>query len=263
MAVTELLSTELDVYNKVVMVVSDTGEHAGTWERSKEAIRNTIATTDGIIRTVLKLVYSTTLTSASAIDCGFPQPWSGNSGTGTIRLATANTTNTITQLFTLTYESTTYESTGSYYTCVGSITGSDGNSYVASDFTGSYLSILSTYHGGSPSDTDVIFIPTYKNERMLVEISSSLAASAILQSLYIAENPNAEDFSQRLKESALDMLKTLVDPNSNTELITVARTSRNINPIQVDYEIDEIGNDVTNYAAREWSSVVGSIPWWG
>ena len=252
----ELLSTPLDTYNKFVNLVSDTGEYAGTWERSQAAIQNVISITDGIIRASLKLTYGTTLTSSDAIEAGFPQSWSGNTGSGTIRLATADTTNTITQMFTLTYDDS------GYYTVVGGITGSDGNCYTNTTFTGSYLSIDTAHHGGTPSDGDVIYIPTYKNEKLLVEISSNLATAAILQSVFIAEMPNAEEFSEVLKRHALSLLKSLVSSNSDMELVTISRTSRNINPIMQPFVIDEFGTDVTRYASDEFSATVGAYPWW-
>ena len=125
-----------------------------------------------------------------------------------------------------------------------------GTGAINSTFTSNPITFDSTFWTGTPSINDRFYIRTYNVDQILVEISSQLAASQILNSVYTENIPNqagtSKTYNRQANESLRDLRKTRI-------FLIKGISDINLDPIQTDYEIDDYGNDVTNYKDDEWN----------
>lgn len=92
---------------------------------------------------------------------------------------------------------------------------------------------------------DIVYLATYTYEETLSTLCAKLAAAYILDatsnSQLSADGPN----SQGLKAEVEKLLEKIKDPFA--EMLEVSQKTHDDNPIAVHYDIDEFGNDNTEY----------------
>lgn len=248
-----LLCTEMDVIDKVPQLY-ESGTSPEYPVRSLAQIRRTIYSTDGQLRSLLRNLYGNDLTITSWADV--PEPKDVNTGSGGLTEATASAS-AITELWTVTYTSS------SAFSVSGALSGAQGTGTKSTAFasTNGYLSIAAASWSGTPSSGDIFFIRVFAVEPTLVDVSACLAAISICRSVYGAQIPNSSDFAEQYEaylwgsETKPGILRLILDPTKSGMTLQKGLTSRNLNPIQVDWEISDEGQDVTDYATKEWDSV--------
>ena len=172
---------------------------------------------------------------------GVPVPYHSNAGNVVLYGASAGAS-AYTELWTVTCGTTTF-------TITGNLQGSLSGAAYASDFQATDISILASAWSGTPTTSDIYYVPTYDRYQAIVTVTSMLAAGYALNSEYTEEVPNASTYGVRLENGAMDLLKRLADPEGKNGLAfdTSARISGDIEPIAQSYVIDETGTDVTEY----------------
>lgn len=248
-----LMCTERDVIDRIPQLY-ESGASSEYPVRSLAQIRRTIYQTDGQLRSMLRVLYGATLTITSWADV--PEPKDVNTGTGSLTEATASAA-AITELWTLTFSSSTA------FSASGALSGSQGTGSTSTAFasTNGNLSIAAANWAGTPASGDIFFIRIFAVEPTLVDISACLAAISILRSVYGAEIPNSSDLAEQYEaylwgaEKKPGILRLLLDPTASGTVLQKGLSARNLSPIQVDWEISDEGEDVTNYATKEWDSV--------
>ena len=255
---TQLLCTELDVIDLAPQLYQS-GEANEYPVKSLAQIRSIILTTDGQIRSALRQLYGSTLTITPY--AASPEAKSTNTGTGVLSDATIGTS-AITELWTITFSSTTA------FSVSGALSGSQGSGTTSAAFTSTngYLAIPTANWSGTPASNDKFYVRVYAVEAMLIDCSRHLAAAVVLQAEYTEQSPNASSAADRYiayvwgqgatrdTPRIIGLLQRLMDPSSGLEL-SVGISARNLDPVQVDWEISDTGEDVTNYAEKAWDAV--------
>jgi len=218
-----------------------------------QRMNNYIRGNDGKIRANLIKVYGTNLTVTPTYT--IPEPNFNNVGSQEFNFLNAsgaqlnlNATTTKTDVISINFtnDSGAFSVTSQLY-------GNQGTGDTATTFTAtnSCIQFDSTFWSGSGAKTnDRFYIKTYNVDQILVDISSMLAAAQILNSVYTESIPNRSMTSGSYKKQAMESLTQLRDMDI---YLSKDINSINLDPIQVDYEIDDLGNDVTNYADAEWN----------
>ena len=210
-------------------------------------IRNYILTSDGVIRSKLKRVYGSDLTTTPWSK--IPEPNPNNGGDAILSPFITVSSDAITEVWTLTFTSSTE------FTISGSISGSQGTGSTTSDSSSSngYITIPSSKWSGTPSVGDVFYIRVYNVEQTLVELSAKRAAATILNSIYTEFVPNQSETARRLLEEVDEVLNKLVDPNSPDEL-SIGRLAPDLDPLQLlpGYWVSDEGEDISKYAPDEY-----------
>ena len=224
---------------------------------SEIELRSIITRTDARLKSELKPYYGGTLTT-SAPYATTPVPRFGNTQTGNLLLQNAAGTETLTvssslsntQVYTITFTST------SAFSVSSDLTGSNGTGSVSSDFTttDTFLTIPKQLWNGSFFNGDVHYIRVYTHESALVQLSALLAANQVLNTIYTEEVPDASASAEKYMEQYLRQMRAL---QRGEAFLEKGLSTRDINPIQLDYEIDEYGTDATNYADKDYNPRTG------
>jgi hypothetical protein len=132
------------------------------------------------------------------------------------------------------------------------LSGAQGNTTTSSDITTTdlVLTIEKECWNGTFVTDDVFYVKVHKYEGMLVHLSSLCAANYILNTIYTEEVPDASATAAKYDQMYRRLRRSLTTGEAFLEMGTI---SRNIDPIQIDYEVDEYGQDVTNYKDSEWN----------
>jgi hypothetical protein len=176
-------------------------------------MRNVILESDGRLRSALRRWYGTDLTSGITPWAKIPERKrlgrfsDANDNTSDAELLPWITVgaSAITELWTLTFTSTTA------YTITGAISGSQGTGSTSSDSasTNGYITVPSANWSGTPANNDVYWVRVYDVEAQIVELSSLLAASAILADNTTEYVPNQSEASLGYLARARAILKAL------------------------------------------------------
>ncbi len=220
---------------------------------SEIEIRSLITRTDTRLKNELRPYYGSTLTTSTPYATS-PVPRFGNTQTGNLLLENAAGTETLTvssslsntQVYTITFTSTTAFSVSS------DLTGANGTGSTASDFTttDTFLTIPTELWNGSFFNGDVHYIRVYTHESALVQLSALLAANQVLNTIYTEEVPDASASAEKYLEQYQRQVRAL---QRGEAFLEKGLSTRDINPIQVDYEIDEYGVDATDYPEKDWN----------
>jgi len=220
---------------------------------SEIEIRSLITRTDTRLKNELRPYYGSTLTTSTPYATS-PIPRFGNTQTGNLLLENAAGTETLTvssslsntQVYTITFTSATAFSVES------DLTGSNGTGSTASDFTttDTFLTIPTELWNGTFFNGDVHYIKVYTHETALVYLSSLLAANQVLNTIYTEEVPDASASAEKYLEQYQRQVRAL---QRGEAFLEKGLSTRDINPIQVDYEIDEYGVDATDYPEKDWN----------
>jgi len=132
------------------------------------------------------------------------------------------------------------------------LTGAQGTGSTSLSFTttDTFLTIPNECWSGSFETEDSWYIAVYNYEGMLSHLSSLLAAVYILNTIYTEEVPDASATASKYEQIYNKLIRAL---QKGTIFLEKDLSSRNLDPIQIDYEIDNHGNDVTNYTDDEWN----------
>jgi hypothetical protein len=151
-----------------------------------------------------------------------------------------------TQVYKFTFTSATA------YDCTSDLTGVQGSGNTSTTFTttDTWLSVNKDLWSGTFATGDIWYVPVYNCEGMTTHMSSLLAAVYILNTIYTEEVPDASATATKYETIYNRLIRAL---QKGVIFLEKDLTSRNLDPIQIDYEIDNYGRDVTNYQDDEWN----------
>ena len=244
----ETMSTYLDIVDLIPQLYDE--EDTNYPVITPQKMRQLIWQNDAQVRSQLKNYYGTDLTSTPRVVQ--PVPKRGYTGSaellltdGTNSITIADNTAVKTQIYTLTFSS------ASAFDVRSDLTGVQGSGTEGSTFTSNdgYLVVHGDMFSGTFATSDVWHIPVYNYEGMLAHLSSLKAATTILDTIYTEEVPDASATSTKYNQLYNRLIRAL---QQGTIFLDKDLTVRTADPIQVDYEIDLYGRDVTNYQDSEW-----------
>ena len=223
---------------------------------TEEEIRSIITRTDSRLKMELRPYYGSDL-STSVPYATTPIARFGNSENGKILLTNAAGSATLTvaagvntQVYRLKCTSATA------YTVTSDITGDNGTGANTGSFTttDTKLTLPAGIFSGTFFNGDVHYIKVYNHELALVHLSSLLAAHEILNTIYTEEVPDASATSEKYFDQYIQQIRAL---QRGTAFLEKGLSTRDISPVQVDYEIDEYGVDATDYPDKSWNPRTG------
>jgi hypothetical protein len=118
-----------------------------------------------------------------------------------------------------------------------------GNTSTAFNVSG-LINIPAALWSGTFAIGNIFYISLYEYEAMLVKLTSLSAAVSILDSIYTEQMPNASENASRYQTSYNTLMKALKD---QTAFLEVSVAPQDLTPIEIPYEIDQNGFDVTEY----------------
>ena len=224
---------------------------------TENEIRSIITRTDARLSSELRPYYGADLTT-SAPYATTPIPRFGNSEDGNILLTNAagSATLTVSSSLSATQVYTVKFTSATAYTVESDLTGANGTGATGSSFTttDTFLTLPTGIFNGTFFNTDVHYIKCYQHEPALVYLSALLAANTILNTIYTEEVPDASATAERYLEQYERQIRAL---QNGQAFLEKGLSTRDINPIQLDYEIDEYGVDATNYADKDYNPRTG------
>jgi hypothetical protein len=245
----ETLSTYLDVVDLIPQLYDEEDENFPVVTPQK--IRDIIWKNDSQLRAQLKNYYGADLTSTPRL--GTPHPSRGYTGTaqlsgsdGVVDMTVSDDSGVETQVYKFTFTSATA------YDCTSDLTGVQGSGNTSTTFTttDTWLSVNKDLWSGTFATGDIWYVPVYNCEGMTTHMSSLLAAVYILNTIYTEEVPDASATATKYETIYNRLIRAL---QKGVIFLEKDLTSRNLDPIQIDYEIDNYGRDVTNYQDDEWN----------
>jgi hypothetical protein len=245
----ETLSTYLDVVDLIPQLYDEEDENFPVVTPQK--IRDIIWKNDSQLRSQLKNYYGADLTSTPRL--GTPHPSRGYTGTaqlsgsdGVVDMTVSDDPGVETQVYKFTFTSATA------FDCTSDLTGVQGSGTTPVTFTttDTWLSVPTDLWSGTFATGDIWYVPVYNCEGMTTHMSSLLAAVYILNTIYTEEVPDASATATKYETIYNRLIRAL---QKGVIFLEKDLTSRNLDPIQIDYEIDNYGRDVTNYQDDEWN----------
>lgn len=243
MAQQPLFCTTLDVRNM--------SEYINAAVRDDARVAQFIYRADAFIRSSLRGLYTVDagLLASSAWN-GRPQPpfaspdhdIFGNVGDAELMDITPSSS-AVTELWTLAFTSSTA------FTVSGSVSGSQANGSVNSDYDNGLIAIASASWSGSPSSGDKFYIPVYTADPSIVAISALLSAGLLLKATYMGDGGSKEG-DDRYNEGK-EWLLRLQNPDRPDGMRLGNYGTINLAPEGLEYFIDDMGRDLTDYADNE------------
>lgn len=160
----------------------------------------------------------------------------------------------VNELWKITFNSATN------FTVEGDFSGGQGSGTKSTKFTSTNLDVVidpisdSGIWSGAFAAGDIIWFNTYNRHAQITTLTSMIAMSFVIDNLFYAEVPNELNYASILYNRAIAMLKRLQDPtNKDRGGLTLGSTmpTRDLSPIQVEYDINYAGYDMTDYAADD------------
>jgi len=261
MPVLEAISTYLDIVDLIPQLFDDEAKEFNVLD--PQQIRAFILRNDSQLRGQLELHYGTDLTETPRVDQPAPPSPIYNQGAGTLLLQDATGANKLTvleasellfsQVYRLEFTSDTA------FDVESELTGDQGSGTKSASFTttDTFLTIPSQLWNGVFAKEDVHYIRVHNYPGMIVHLSALLAATNILDTIFTEEVPDASATSQRYTRLYDRLVRAL-----QQGIITIpgkAMVARDLDPVQVDYEVDEYGRDITDYRDLEWPAAKGDL----
>ena len=81
-----------------------------------------------------------------------------------------------------------------------------------------------------------------------------LAANQVLNTIYTEEVPDASASAEKYLEQYRNQIRAL---QRGDAFLEKGLSTRDISPVQLDYEIDEYGVDATDYPDKDWNPRTG------
>ena len=252
MALQEAISTYMDIRGLIPQLYD---EESKKWIAPQLRIRGFILRNDAQLRGQLELYYGQNLFSTPRLQQPYPEE--GNQGAGVLLAQDTTGANVVSvdvnseTLFSQVYR---IEFTGeTAFDVTSELSGTQGSGTTGVSFTttDTYLTIPKECWNGTFAKEDVHYVQVYNYDGLLVHLSSLLTASNLLDTIFTEEVPDASVASTRYTRLYNRLIGQLQDG-----VITLPgkqMLDRNLDPIQVDYVVDEYGRDITNYEEYEWS----------
>lgn len=252
MSILQTISTYLDIVDLIPQLYDE--EEQDFTVLNVPRIRECILRNDRQLLSQLKPYFGSNLTVTPRVTQSVPR--FGNSGDGVLRPMNPTGTKTLSvdtskAVYSQVYQ-ITFGPSDEVFLVESDLSGPQGDGDTSTDFTTTdgILVVAKELWDGSFPVGDVHHVKVYNYEGMLVHLSSLLAASNILDTIFTEEVPDASATAQRYERLYNRLIRALQDGIIFLEKALVAR---NLNPIQCDYKIDKYGRDITEYADFEWS----------
>lgn len=115
--------------------------------------------------------------------------------------------------------------------------------------TNGYITIPSYAWSGTATNGNKYYARTYNVYPVLVNLCIELASGFAFNSKYTEAVPNANSMGLELIRNARDKLRRMADPNASDGLVFDVSGGQDldIEPIATPYQIDEYGDDITEY----------------
>lgn len=248
------ISTYLDVIDLVPHLKDDDNIGVHKFVFSPLQLREKILENDSEIRGILRPLYGSNLEMPPYI--ANPVPNKENSSQGTLLPRTnqvkieLNPSIEDVHVYKIRFTGTTE------FEVESELTGTQGQGQISDQFNtdDGFLTIPSQVWKGAFEAQDVFYIKVYHNEKILILLSALLAAIDSLSAVYAEQSPNLSSAAQAYQERYGKIIEKILNQDIKLEG-KVGVESVNLDPIQVDYEISELGIDVTNYSDNEWPPV--------
>lgn len=241
--------TPLDVRIQLEVLgreVSDSDDDLRTKQEIHDAkIEQHIYKADSIVRAYLAPVYGENYLAQETPYFRGPVPVRDNASavylTGVVVASTA-----ITEQWLIRFTSTTD------YKVWGSFSGYQGAGSINNDFTSSNSDIqivsadwMLEESGVTPQIGDQFLLGTYISHPTVSSLSSMLAASSLIDSLYSESEGSASGWGDRLYKQVMEVLKNLADEDHMASLVNTGPASTT-NPA-IPWNIDDFGRDRSPY----------------
>lgn len=162
-----------------------------------------------------------------------------------------------TELYTIKLKAPTSSANKVYFDLWGSVSGNQGAGNNGTNFvsTNLYIQILTSYWYLGPDNDyesiqdDEIYFSTYKHKKIIVDITSLLAAGRLLRALLATSSEEGSRVGDKCIKEALDWLEKLANPDKSGISLTTAPTP-DINFTGISYKISSLGKDDTNYSGN-------------
>ena len=223
------------------------------WMIHPSTIRATIMDNDPTLRTQLRQYTPADMSQTPRVMPPLRGP--DNQGAGTLLTMNADASETLEVSEASTVYSQVYQilfTAPTAFTVESDLSGAQGTGSTTSDFTttDTYLTIAKELWNGTFVKDDIFYIRVYNHEGTLVTLSAYLAAVELLDGIFTEQVPDASPTSTKYKRDYDRLIRAIQD---GTIFLEVGLVAREIGPVQVDYEIDQYGQDITNYEDFEWN----------
>lgn len=241
-----MICTEMDVIEIVSQIYDIPADFSKEFEplMRLDEIRKKIGRSDSKIFTALKQIYGTGLTCTPWTEEPTIDKRNVSKDDFYLKQVTA-TSSAVSELWIITFTSDTA------FTIKSGVTKVSNTGDTSTAYSNDYLEIAKADWIGTPNMNDIVYVQTYDYEIQLVEISALYAAAACMDSIFTQEVPNASEYAKVYREQADAIIKELIDPKHPRTLIEHSRAERDIEPIEMEYDIDHLGRDQTDYAEEE------------
>jgi len=218
---------------------------ADGWVISPLELKEIIVNSDSQLLSQLAPYYNYDLSTSPYISN--PIPFRHNQGDGALFLKNGadvlsfdDTLLTFSQVLKLTFTSATaFKVTSLELGVLG--TGDKSTNFTS---TNGEITIPASLWDGTPQQDDVFFIKVYNYPKSMVYLSSLRATIEALNSIYTEQAPNASGTAAQYQK-IYD--QRIADIQSGKARIETGQSDRNIDPIEIDYNINEYGEDMTDY----------------
>ena len=253
MPVLEAISTYIDIVD-LIPQLTDSDDVKKFTVLKPVQIRAMILRNDEQLRSQLELMYGTALASTPRVHQ--PTPDDDNTGDATLLVQDSGTGNVVSVLessevlYSQVYEIKFTDAAA--FDVKSELSGNQGSGSTAAEYTtaDTFLTIPKECWNDTPIADDIFYVRVYNYSGMLVHLSSLLTAAYILDTVYTEEVPDASAAAGRYTRLYNSLIKAL--QSGKIKLSDNEVLARDIDPIQVDYEIDDFGRDITNYEDDEW-----------
>jgi len=257
MPVLEAISTYMDIVD-LIPQLTDSDDEAKFTVLKPVQIRAMVLRNDSQLRSQLELMYGTSLSTTPRYQQ--PIPDDNNTGNATLQVQNPTGTKVISVLessevlFSQVYKLQFTDATA--FDVTSELSGTQGSGTIGTEFTttDTFLTIPKECWNGDPIAADIFYIRVYNYSGMMVHLSSLLTAAYILDTIYTEEVPDASAAAGRYSRLYNSLIKAL--QKGLVKLEGNGILERDLDPIQVDYVIDNFGRDVTNYEEAEWDRTI-------
>ena len=250
----DAICTYLDVVGLVPQLYDDEDQNFPVL--SPEQIREMVIRNDAQLRAELRPYYGDSISTTTPYAVT-PVARYGNSANGKLLLTNGTTdiaVSTGATIYTQVYKFTFTSATA--FSCESDLTGTQGTGSTSSAFTttDTFVVVNNALWNGTFFNGDVHYLKIYNHENLLSHLSALLASQYILDTIYTEEVPDASATAEKYGDKYTNIVRAL---QAGTTFLEKGLSKRDINPIQVDYEIDQYGNDATKYRDTDWNPRTG------
>jgi hypothetical protein len=136
---------------------------------------------------------------------------------------------------------------------------SETNFSIKSDFDGTFTGNVSSnttltdivikstsWTGWEFNPNDIIYLTTYNHESILIDNVTKLSAAKMIEQVYTSEAPNTSPNATQLRQQVQDFYKIIISESAGDTLL-ISKQLREQNYIELGYNINKYGNDITEY----------------